>query len=103
MINIGTLGGHQTYARAVNAGGQVVGFGLTAYDDAVRAFVWTAARGMVYLGALPGSAHSGAIAISDSGHIVGRSAVGGGARATMWQLAETARRPVVNPARRSPM
>jgi probable HAF family extracellular repeat protein len=86
MINLGTLGGHQTFARAVNAGGQVVGFGLTA-DGAVRAFVWTAARGMVDLGALAGSAHSVAIAISDSGRIVGSSAVGDVTRATVWQLA----------------
>ena len=53
MIDLGTLGGDGSVARAVNASGQVVGDSATA-DGTSHAFSWTAAGGMIDLGTLGG-------------------------------------------------
>ena len=104
IINLGTLGGFQAFANAVNAAGEVVGSCRTGdgvFPDGVfHAFVWTAGRGMIDLGTLAGFVHSRARAITDNGVIVGNSITATGVRhATMWPLAGSALRSVVNPGR----
>ena len=54
----------------MNDGGQVVGISTTAGNAATHAFSWTQAGGMVDLGTLGGS-YSYAIAVNDSGQVVG--------------------------------
>jgi len=73
MIDLGTLGGIRSTARAVNENGQVVGFSNTAAVGE-HAFSWTQAEGMVDLGTLggPGSA---AWAVNDRGQVVGSSGI----------------------------
>ena len=70
MVNLGTLGGTNSYAYDVNASGQVVGNAHPAGNGAWRAFSWTQAGGMVDLGTLGGT-YSSANAVSASGQVVG--------------------------------
>jgi probable HAF family extracellular repeat protein len=69
-IDLGTLGGTQSHAWAVNAAGEVVGDSTTADDLATHAFSWTAAGGMHDLGTLGGT-YSSATAVNTSGQIAG--------------------------------
>ena len=68
--DLGTLGGPDAEAAAINDSGQVVGFSYTSGDDQ-RAFSWTQGGGMVNLGTLGG--YSSALAVNDSGAVVGNS------------------------------
>jgi len=78
-IDLGTLGGPNSAALAVNASGQVVGYSRTTSSGAeTHAFSWTPAGGMVDLGTLGGSS-STALAVSASGQVVGYSDVAGNA------------------------
>ena len=72
IIDLGTLGGRTSEARAVNASGQVVGMSSLAQDRARHAFMWTAAGGMIDLGHL-GGGYSTAAAVNASGQVVGFS------------------------------
>ena len=56
-IDLGTLGGTDSYAIAVNESGQVVGVSQAA-GGAEHAFSWTAAGGMIDLGTLGGGSYS---------------------------------------------
>jgi probable HAF family extracellular repeat protein len=69
-IDLGTLGGTQSHAWAVNTAGEVVGDSSTPGDGATHAFSWTAAGGMHDLGTLGGT-FSSAVAINTSGQIAG--------------------------------
>src|SRR5438309_2308414 len=69
IIDLGTLGGANSMAVAVNATGQVVGLSDNT-TGALRGFSWTAAGGMVDLGTFGGSLSS-ATALNDSGQVVG--------------------------------
>jgi probable HAF family extracellular repeat protein len=86
MIDLGTLGGSFSRAYAVNASGQVVGFGSIAEDAEFHAFSWTATGGMTDLGTLGGT-FSYIADLNDSGQSVGISSVAGDAayHATLWQ------------------
>ena len=69
-VDLGTLGGTESYATGVSADGTiVVGYSSTAGDIYDRAFRWTAETGMVSLGVLSGS-HSRANAISADGLVI---------------------------------
>jgi probable HAF family extracellular repeat protein len=90
MVDLGTLGGANSYAYAVNDSGQVVGYSYIPGDAAFHAFSWTADGGMVDLGTL-GGANSYAYAVNDSGQVVGdsSSSTSGNLHATMWLVAVT--------------
>ena len=74
-------GGPETSARNVNNLGQVVGASLTVFTTeegetvccAEHAFLYDEANGMQDLGTLPGRQSSVAVAINDSGDVVGFS------------------------------
>lgn len=75
MADIGTLGG-DTYPNAVNNGGLVVGTAYTEGNAASRPFAWTRAGGLIDLGSL-GGLFGEALAVSDSGVVVGYSYTAG--------------------------
>ena len=59
-VDLPTLGGHAHLANAVNNLGQVVGHSDVTIFGPRQAFLWTAAGGMVNLGATLGATRSGA-------------------------------------------
>ena len=72
MIHLGTLGGEQSVAYALNDRGQVVGLSMTA-GGSWHAFSWTREYGMIDLGTLGGE--SNASAVNAHGQVVGYSYV----------------------------
>jgi probable HAF family extracellular repeat protein len=83
MVDLGTLGGNDSTAVAVNDVGQVVGGSATA-NIRFRAFSWTQAGGMVDLGTL-GGPEARATALNNSGRVVGSSFTSGfQSHATLW-------------------
>ena len=73
MRPLGTLGGTNAYATALNDHGQVVGASEFRPGDATtHAFRWTRGAGMTDLDP-DGSADSVATAINNNGHVVGRA------------------------------
>lgn len=84
MQDLGTLGGHDSSANAVSAGGTVVvgGGGLPRFSrptSSSSAFRWTSAGGMQALGTIPNFL-SYAMAVSGDGSVV----VGAGSAAWLW-------------------
>lgn len=79
------LGGMNSYANAINAGGDVVGFGYVADNSSMHAILWaTAGSGPVDLGTV-GGAYSEATAVNTAGDIVGVSEDAAGTMlATLW-------------------
>ena len=86
MIDLGTLGGLRSEARAVNDHGDVIGWSLRLGSNWERAFVWTPAEGMMDLVPLPGCLRSSASHINNRRQIVGYSDGNCDRRATMWEL-----------------
>jgi probable HAF family extracellular repeat protein len=84
-IDLGTLGGTESSATAVNEHGQVVGWSLIAGDAATHAFSWTKEGGMVDLGTLGGT-DSLAVAVNDRGQVVGYTLGDTGFHAAVWRL-----------------
>ena len=69
-------GGNFSRANDINASGQVVGFSSSTRDgEKSRAFLWTAATGMIDIGTL-GGAFAQAYAINDAGFITGAAETG---------------------------
>lgn len=85
LIDIGTLGGSESYVVALNEAGQVIGSSYTSGDAESHAFIWEAAHGMQDLGTLGGS-FSMPVAINDAGQVIGYSSThrGGPNRAFIW-------------------
>jgi probable HAF family extracellular repeat protein len=82
LINLGTLGGTQSFANDINDSGVVVGW---SYDSAgkQKAFRWDAVNGMVNLGAgqtLEGAAEN----INNNGDIVGWRTNGTVTKSAQW-------------------
>ena len=92
MIDLGTLGGPYAKANAINNAGEVVGVAATTTVIPTwhgtgyvgHAFLWRRHRGMIDLGALPGGQESYANAISQSGQVVGISAIAEARHAFWW-------------------
>lgn len=82
MIDLGTLGGTNSYAFAVTDTGQVVGNSNRA-EGSMHAFFWTQAAGMIDLGTL-GGRNSFAASVNGAGQVVGFSEM---ASFTLWQHA----------------
>ncbi len=88
LTDLGTLGGAESSAAAINNGDQVVGWALTP-SGAGHAFLWNPGGSMQDLGTLGGSS-SAAHAINDAGQIVGSAEDAAGAEcATLWQNGQT--------------
>lgn len=85
IVDLGTLGGSESGASALNGKGEVVGWSKTAGDGSTRAFVYRNGV-MTDLGTL-GGVDSHASAINDLGDIVGysTSANGQGTRAFVYR------------------
>src|ERR1700694_5254525 len=85
-MDLGTLGGPNSWATSVNDNTQIVGYAQTA-AGAWHAFSWTATTGMVDLGTLGGTS-SFAASINNSGQVVGYSTTATGAtHAFSWTSA----------------
>jgi probable HAF family extracellular repeat protein len=86
LVDLGTLGGTESEATAINASGQITGWSSTT-TGARHAFFWTAAAGMRDLGTLGGEL-SEARAINDTGRVIGWSEIGGVHHAFSWTASE---------------
>jgi len=83
MIDIGTLGGDHSWARAINDLGQVVGSSNTASGE-THAFLWTEQDGLIDLGTLGGTSSSAQF-INNLGQVVGSSKTASGeTHAFLW-------------------
>src|SRR6185312_1403101 len=72
-VDLGTLGGSESFSAAQNELGQVAGDSITS-TGAQHAFLWSRAAGMADLGSLGGPAtNSAANAVSNTGQVVGFS------------------------------
>ena len=75
MTDIGTFGGSQSTAVAVNRSGQVIGNAYTAGDAASHAFLYSAGK-LIDLGTLGGT-NSSVLGINSQGQVIGTSDVAG--------------------------
>jgi probable HAF family extracellular repeat protein len=89
MINLGTLGGTNGAANALNDRGQVAGNSDLIGDSTYRAFVWGKGK-LRDLGTL-GGASSNAFWMNNAGHIVGVADLAGSQvhHATLWRRGAT--------------
>ncbi len=71
LVDLGSLGGASSWARALNNRGQIVGESETA-DGEIHMFWWSAGR-MADLGTPPGERFAQAESISDVGHVAGNA------------------------------
>lgn len=71
--DIGTLGGADSYAFALNNAGQVVGTSAIGNGPLFHAYLWSARTGMQDLGTLAGRGSSSAVAINNGGQVAGGS------------------------------
>jgi probable HAF family extracellular repeat protein len=89
MTDLGTLGGHTSYALGINDSGEVVGYSYLADNVTRHAFTWTASGGMVDLGTLPGGVWSQGEKINASGEISGEALDSNGKQVPFFWSATT--------------
>ena len=78
VTDLGTLGGSRSYAAAINARGDVVGYSTLPGDSAAHAFLYQSRQGrMIDLDPRGAGGSSGAWAINDRGRIAGDVVEGG--------------------------
>ena len=85
MQDLGTLGGGNSYGKAIGASGAVVGYASAA--GAEHAFLWTSAGGLQDLGTL-GGANSYAKGVNAQVRVVGQADTASGAVGFVWSLEE---------------
>jgi probable HAF family extracellular repeat protein len=75
LLDLGDLGGGNSFANAINTAGVVVGSSSLGIEGPYHAFRWTEGGkpAMIDLGTLPKGSNSGAYGINDAGLIVGAS------------------------------
>ncbi|GFJ89405.1 hypothetical protein Prum_030470 [Phytohabitans rumicis] len=83
VSDLGTLGGAESKATAINDRGEVVGSSQTA-TGVWRAFRWTEAAGMTELDVLSGANNCYANDVNILGQVVGYCIVGSSARPVLW-------------------
>ena len=84
LVDLGTLGGSESVAVAVNNKGQVVGWSQIVGNSETHAFFWSVQTGMIDLGTLGGRS-SNANGLNDSGQVVGASGTAAGrSHAFLW-------------------
>ena len=86
FTDLGTLGGSNSSAAAINNVGQIVGWADTSGNSALRATLWNGTT-TTDLGTLGDGEYSGATAINNSGQIVGYSRIATSnseLHATLW-------------------
>src|SRR6516225_877403 len=74
LVDLGTLGGLNSGAAAINTHDQVVGASQIAGSTSWHAFTWTPTDGMTDLGTLGGS-QSSANVVNDHGQVAGDSTI----------------------------
>ncbi len=86
ITDLGTFGGKESAASAINGKGQIVGWGGIGAKAQTHALLWQDGT-MIDLGTLPGRTSSVAAAINEQDQIVGSSTTKTGqGRAVMWTL-----------------
>ena len=75
--DLGTLGGSESYAYAINRGGQVVGASTITGDANLHPFLYTDAAGMKDLGGLGGD-EATAFGVNAAGQVVGTAQTAAG-------------------------
>jgi probable HAF family extracellular repeat protein len=79
LADLGTLGGHQSWAYSINTGGRIAGVSEVSYAGHPGQFIWHAfetgpnGAGMQDLGTLKGMISSAAFAVNSSGNATGYS------------------------------
>ena len=71
IIDLGTLGGEESYASSINDAGQIVGYSYHATNHRRAAFIWDSNDGMRDI--TPGEEESYARALNNAGQVVGYS------------------------------
>lgn len=93
LVSLGTLGANDSFASAINAGGQVVGYSTNA-SNVVRAFLWneSSPTPMSDLGAPAGATEARAYGVNDLAQTVGMAVLAGGVtHGVLWQPGQTTR------------
>lgn len=86
VVDIGGLGGDQTWTSAINNRGQVVGVSRVSAGGPYHAFLWSLDGGMTDLGTLEGATESFAYGINDVGQVVGSAHFGSYQYAVLWDV-----------------
>jgi probable HAF family extracellular repeat protein len=83
LTDLGTFGGTNSYATAINDHGEVVGYAQESDGNQI-AFIWTATGGLHSLGTLSGYSSSGAQGINNLRQVVGWLFGSAGSHAFVW-------------------
>lgn len=95
--DLGTLGGTESYALAINDAGQIAGFSRLPGDEILHAFLWSTRSGLIDLGLSSTSGYSEGFGLNNRAEVTGLLNVGAGAAAFRWD-ARNGMTNLVNPA-----